>query len=121
MKDKIITFTALAAVLAIGFIGLVNVDSNTGAVTGGLESRYCRCIYTTSYNYNVPSGGFEGLESGMDQEVTKLIRVRDAAQQANCKNYCLSYAHRGMQLKSWEPAGMGGAPVSTIGYHGPEY
>ncbi|MBW3018699.1 hypothetical protein KY329_00745 [Candidatus Woesearchaeota archaeon] len=120
MKDKIIMFTALAAVLAIGFIGLVNVDSNTGASM--VENRYCRCTYLPTYSYNVPSGGgFEGLESQDVQPITKIIRVDDAAQQANCYQFCGSYAHRGMQLRDAEPAGLGGAPVSTIGYHAPEY
>lgn len=120
MKDKIITFTALAAVLAIGFIGLNNVDSHTGAAM--LESRYCKCTYLPLGDVNNAPSSYDASQiAGMNQKITSLIRVRDAAQQANCKQYCASYAHRGMQLLSAEPAGMGGAPVDIEGYHGPEY
>jgi hypothetical protein len=114
MKDKIIAFTALAAVLAIGFIGLVNVDSNTGAAM--LENRYCRCEYQPVQSANYVGGAFQDMEP-----ISKIIRVRDAMQQENCYTYCGSYAHRGLQLLSAEPAGLGGAPVDIEGYHAPRY
>lgn len=97
MDDKILPVTALAVVMIIGIVGIVNFDqANTGAAM--LENRYCTCyvfpedpaLYRTGQGGFVPPTKEQILANPQAYSQFKAgdIRVRSAAQHTDqqCDN-----------------------------------
>ena len=94
MENKFVLGIALVAVLGIGIVGLLNLDSYTGMTL--LENSYCHC-----YGYLTDHAG-NPIET-----FSQNVRVPfQSLSEAQCNNVCSEHFHRNLVIQGM-PVGPG--------------